>query len=147
MTNNYFLKQALLEAKKALKINEVPIGCVIVKENIIIARAYNKKEKEKQTTSHAEINAIKKACKKLNDWRLTNTVLYTTIEPCTMCAGAIIQARIKKVIFGAYEKKMGAAGSIINVFKNKQLNHQTEVEYHESTECINIISEFFKNLR
>ena len=111
-----YMRQAYKEALKAKEIDEVPIGCVIVKDDKIIARGYNKKERNNDVTSHAEINAIRKACKKMNSWRLVDCTLYVTLEPCSMCAGAIYQSRIKRVVFGAYDLKQGALGSALNLY-------------------------------
>ena len=108
--DNYFLKEAIKQAKKAMAIGDVPIGCVIVFEDKIIARGYNRRNKDKSTLSHAEIIAMKKACKKIGDWRLEDCTIYITLEPCPMCAGAIVQSRIKKVVLGAMNPKAGCAG-------------------------------------
>mgnify|MGYP002888825518 FL=1 len=116
MNTLHFMNMAIRQAKKAYSINEVPIGCVIVHEDKVIAKAYNRRNKDKSTLSHAEILAIKKACKKLGDWRLENCTMYITLEPCPMCAGAIIQSRIQKIIVGSLNPKAGCAGSIINLF-------------------------------
>ena len=127
-----------------------PIGCVIVFEDKIIARAYNKRVKDKSTISHAEILSIKKACKKLGDWRLEDCTMYVTLEPCPMCAGAIIQARIKKLVLGSMNPKAGCAGSIINLFELEKLNHKVELEICEGKlheECSLLLKSFFKELR
>jgi len=148
MDKEYFMKQALKEAKKAYDIEEVPIGAVIVKDDKIIARAYNLKETKKDTTKHAELLAIQKASKKIGAWRLSECELYTTLEPCTMCAGAIINARIKKVYIGTKDPKAGAAGSVLNVFKDYKFNHNVDVEYGMlEDECSDILKDFFKFLR
>jgi tRNA(adenine34) deaminase len=143
-----FMKQALKEAKKAYDKLEVPVGAVIVKNNKIIARAYNQKESKNDTTNHAEILAIKKASKKLNSWRLTDCEMYVTLEPCSMCAGALIQSRIKKVYIGAIDNKTGACGSVLNLLEDYTFNHKVEVETGiMKNECENILKEFFKMLR
>lgn len=143
----HFMKIALNEAKKAYKINEVPVGAVIVKDNKVISKGYNRREIDNISINHAEIIAIKKACKKLNSWRLEDCKMYVTLEPCSMCAGAIIQSRIKKIYFGTIDEKAGAAGSVINLFENK-FNHIVEVEKDIlKNECSNILKTFFKKLR
>ena len=129
MEKEKFMKAALKEAQKAYEKEEVPIGVVIVKDDKIIAKAHNLKEIKKDTTEHAEIRAIKKASKKLDSWRLTDCEMYTTLEPCPMCAGAIIQARIKKVYIGTMDEKTGACGSVLNLFKDHKFNHTVELEY------------------
>lgn len=147
MEKEQYMKLALKEAKKAFEKEEVPIGVIIVKEGKIIARAHNLKEIKKDTIEHAEIRAIKKASKKLNTWRLNDCEMYTTLEPCPMCAGAIIQARIKKVYIGTMDEKTGACGSVLNLFDYK-FNHKVEIEYGIlENECKNILKEFFKMLR
>ena len=123
-----FMLAALKEADKAESIDEVPIGCVIVKNNKIIARGYNRRELLKDPTGHAEIIAIKKASKKVSDWQLIDCDLYVTLEPCIMCSGAIIQSRIRKIYFGAYDYKGGGFGSSINVLDAKNINHHPEVK-------------------
>lgn len=148
MEKEYFMKEALKEAKKAYIKDEVPIGVVIVKNNKIISRAHNLKEIKKDTTEHAEIRAIKKASKKLDSWRLNDCELYTTLEPCPMCAGAIIQARIKKIYIGTMDDKTGAAGSKLNLFKDFTFNHNVDVEEGIlKEECSKIMQDFFKKLR
>ena len=143
-----FMKTALKEAQKAYDKLEVPVGCVIVKDGKIIARAHNMKEIKKDTTEHAEIRAIKKASKKLGAWRLSECEMYTTLEPCPMCAGAIIQARIKKVYIGAMDGKTGACGSVLNLLKDHKFNHEVQVEYGVlEKECKQILQDFFKMLR
>ncbi len=140
--------QALKEAQKAALKDEVPIGCVIVKDNKIIARGHNLREKENQVISHAEINAIKKANRKLNSWRLENCDIYITLEPCLMCTGAIIQARIRKIYFGAYDLKGGALGSSINALDAKNINHHPEIVKEVLiNECSLLLSDFFKKKR
>lgn len=138
---------ALKEAKKAYKKLEVPIGAVIVKDGKIIAKAHNLREKKQSSLAHAEILAIKEACEKLESWRLDGAELYVTLEPCAMCAGAITQARIKKVYFGAKDEKNGCVGSIANIFDDIKTTHKVEYEYIENKECSDILSNFFKELR
>ncbi len=142
-----FMKEALKEAKKAYKLGEIPVGCVIVYDNKIIARGYNKRESNNQATDHAEIIAIKKASRKLNSWRLENTTMYITLEPCVMCSGAIIQARIPNVVYGAYDNRFGCHKSITNIFDIK-FNHSVNI-YGGVLEdmCSSLIKNFFKELR
>ena len=143
-----FMKQALLQAKKAKELGEVPIGCVIVQDGKVIGRGYNRRNTDKSTLSHAEITAIRKASKKLNDWRLEDCTLYVTLEPCQMCAGAIVQARVKEVVIGAMNPKAGCAGSILNLFTMKQFNHQVQTTYGVcEAECSQILKQFFAGLR
>ena len=145
---NKFMKQALKEAKKAYEKLEVPVGAIIVKDGKIIARAHNLKETKTDTTKHAEILAIQKASKKLESWRLLDCEMYITLEPCSMCAGAIINSRIKKVYIGALDEKTGAAGSVLNLFEDYKFNHKVEVEKGVmQEECENILKDFFKMLR
>lgn len=147
MEEKYML-EALKEAKKAFAKEEVPIGCVIVKEGKILARAHNLRETKKTAIGHAEILAIEKACKKVGAWRLEGCDLYVTLEPCFMCAGAIINARIQNVYIGAMDPKAGAAGSKLNLFEDIKLNHTVKVFYHIKEEaCIAILQDFFKKLR
>ena len=142
------MKLAIKQALKAEKLDEVPIGAVIVKDGKVIARAHNLMEKTQMATAHAEILAINKACKKLKSWRLDGAEIYVTIEPCAMCAGAIVNARIKKVYFGAYEKKSGCAESKFSVLTDSGLNHKTEfVGGLEQETCANIIKNYFKGKR
>ena len=145
--DEYYMNEALKEAKKALKIDEVPIGCVIVLNDEILARGYNTREKDQNSLAHAEIIAINKACKKINSWRLEDATMYITLEPCAMCSGAIIQSRIKKVIYGAYDYRFGAHKSIINLFDVK-FNHMVDIKGGiKEEECSNLIKDFFKRLR
>lgn len=147
-TDEKFMKQALLQAKKAKELGEVPIGCVIVQDGKVIGRGYNRRNTDKSTLSHAEITAIRKASKKLNDWRLEDCTLYVTLEPCQMCAGAIVQARVKEVVIGAMNPKAGCAGSILNLFTMKQFNHQVQTTYGVcEAECSRILKQFFAGLR
>ncbi len=142
------MKEALKEAKKAYEKLEVPVGAVIVKEGKIIARAHNLKETKYDTTKHAEILAIQKASKKLNSWRLIDCEMYVTLEPCSMCAGAIINSRIKKVYIAALDEKTGAAGSVLNLFEDFTFNHKVEVEKGiMQEECEKLLKDFFKMLR
>lgn len=143
-----FMKEALKEAKKAYDKLEVPVGAIIVKDGEIIARAHNLKETKFDTTNHAEIIAIQKASKKLKSWRLLDCEMYVTLEPCSMCAGAIINSRIKKVYIGANDEKTGAVGSVLNLFEDYKFNHNVEFEKGILKEdCENILKDFFKNLR
>ena len=142
------MKEALKEAKKAYKKFEVPVGAVIVKNGEIIARAHNLKETKNDTTKHAEILAIQKASKKTNAWRLEECEMYVTLEPCTMCAGAIINSRIKKVHIGTMDQKTGACGSVLNLFEDYKFNHKVEYEIGiMKEECEKILKDFFKELR
>lgn len=142
------MKEALKQAKKAYKINETPIGCVIVFEDKIIARAYNKRNTSKNPLAHAELIAIKKASKYLGDWRLEECTMYVTLEPCQMCAGALIQSRIKKVVIGCMNPKAGCCGSVMNLFQVDKFNHKVETEIGVmQEECSDLIKQFFKELR
>ena len=143
-----YMKAAIKQALKALKLNEVPIGCVIVHNDIIIGRGYNRRNTDKTALGHAEITAIKKASKYLGDWRLEQCTMYITLEPCQMCSGAIVQARIPMVIIGAMNPKAGCAGSIINLLQMQQFNHQVEIEKGVlEEECTSLLTSFFKELR
>lgn len=147
-SDEYFMKEAIKEAKKAYQKNEVPVGAVVVKNNEIVARGHNIKETKKDTTKHAEIIAIQKASKKINAWRLEDCTMYVTLEPCTMCAGAIIQARLKRLIIGTMDKKTGACGSVLNLIDDYEFNHKVELETGiMETECRQIMKDFFKELR
>ncbi len=146
--NLKYMKEALKEAKKAEKYGEVPIGCVIVYEDKIIARGYNKRNTKKTTLAHAELIAIQKASKVIGDWRLENCSMYVTLEPCQMCSGAIVQARIKEVIVGAMNPKAGCAGSVLNLLQMEEFNHQVELTTGVmAQECEALLKEFFMNLR
>ncbi len=146
--HEHFMKQALKEAAKAERLGEVPIGCVIVQNDKIIARGYNRRNTDKSTLSHAEMIAIRKASKKLGDWRLEDCSLYVTLEPCQMCSGAIVQARIKQVVMGAMNEKAGCAGSVLNILENPSFNHQVLVEKGIlQEECTEILQLFFRQLR
>ena len=143
-----FMKEALKEAKKAYKKLEIPVGAVIVQNGKIIARAHNQKETKGDTTKHAEISAIQKASKKLNSWRLLDCEMYMTLEPCPMCAGAIIQSRIKKIYIGTMDEKTGAVGSKLNLLEDYVFNHKVEYETGIlKDECEKILKDFFKELR
>lgn len=143
-----YMKMAITQAKKAAKNGDVPIGCVIVYEDKVIARGYNKRNLKKTTLAHAELLAIEKASKALGDWRLEGCTMYVTLEPCQMCAGAIVQARLDKVVIGCMNQKAGCAGSIFNLLQEERFNHQVEIERSTlEAECSSMLSEFFKELR
>ena len=143
-----YMKAALREARKAEKLEEVPIGCVIVQNDKIIARGYNRRNTDKNTLSHAELTAIKKASKKTGDWRLEDCVMYVTLEPCQMCAGAIVQSRMKKVVIGTMNPKAGCAGSVMNLLQVDGFNHQVKIiQGVLEEECSSMLSEFFRKLR
>lgn len=143
-----FMKMALKEAKKAYDKLEIPVGAIIVKDGKVIAKAHNLKETKCDTTKHAEILAIQKASKKLESWRLLDCEMYVTLEPCSMCAGAIINARIKKLYIGTLDSKTGAAGSVLNLFEDYPFNHKVEIEKQiMQTECEKMLKDFFKMLR
>ena len=143
-----YMKEAIKQAKKAAKIGDVPIGCVLVKDGQIIARGYNRRNTDKNTLSHAELNAIKKASKKLGDWRLEGCTMYVTLEPCQMCAGAIVQSRMKKVVIATMNPKAGCAGSVLNLLQMAAFNHQVEIEKGVlEEECSMMLSDFFRELR
>lgn len=142
------MKEALKQAKKAAKINEVPIGCVIVYNDEIIGRGYNRRMTDKTALAHAELSAIKKACRVIGDWRLDDTEMYVTLEPCQMCAGAIIQSRIRKLYIGAMNPKAGCAGSIINLFDEPRFNHHVEITSGICAEESSLLlKNFFAGLR
>ena len=146
--NQKYMKFALIEAQKALSKNEVPVGCVIVKDDKIISKGYNKKEQNHCSIYHAEIIAIEKACKKLGDWRLEDCTLFVTMEPCAMCAGAILNHRIKNVVFGISEQNFGACGGGINLLNNSDLNSKTNViSGILKDECLELLQRFFKDRR
>ncbi len=147
-TDEKYMKAALREAYKAYKLGEVPIGCVIVYEDRIIGRGYNRRNTDKSTLCHAEITAIKKASKVIGDWRLEGCTLYVTLEPCQMCAGAIIQARMDRVVMGSMNPKAGCGGSLLNILEMPEFNHQAEVTRGVmEEECTEILTKFFKELR
>ena len=143
-----YMKEALRQAKKAEKLGEVPIGCVIVKDGKIIARGYNRRNTDKNTLAHAELQAIRKASKAVGDWRLEECTMYITLEPCQMCAGAIVQARIPRVVIGSMNSKAGCAGSVLNLLKEPGFNHQAQVVTGIlEEECSEMMSSFFTELR
>lgn len=143
-----FMKEAIRQARKAEAIGDVPIGCVIVSDGKIIARGYNKRNKNKTVLAHAELLAMSKACKKAGDWRLEECTMYITLEPCQMCAGAIVQARIPRVVIGSMNPKAGCGGSILNLLQMEEFNHQVDVTRGVlEEECSKMLSDFFRNLR
>ncbi len=143
-----YMRAAIKQAKKAYALEEVPIGCVIVREDKIIARGYNRRNTDKNAIAHAEIAAIRKASKKTGDWRLEDCTMYVTLEPCQMCAGAIVQSRMKKVVIGSMNPKAGCVGSVLNLLQMPAFNHQVEIEYGVlQEECSAMLSEFFRTLR
>ena len=143
-----FMKLALLQAEKAALLQEVPIGCVIVHEGRVIARGYNRRNSDRSVLAHAEVSAIRKAAKKMGDWRLEECTLYVTLEPCQMCAGAIVQARIPRVVMGCMNPKAGCGGSVLNILQMKEFNHRCEVTRGIlEEECSGILSSFFAKLR
>jgi tRNA(adenine34) deaminase len=146
--NLKYMRAAIREAKKAAKIGEVPIGCVIVYNDKIIGRGYNKRNTKKTTLAHAELVAIQKASKAVGDWRLEDCTMYVTLEPCQMCAGAIVQARIKEVVVGAMNPKAGCAGSVLNILQMEEFNHQVILTTGVMEEdCKNVLQDFFVLLR
>ena len=143
-----YMKEAIRQAKKAYALGEVPIGCVIVYQDKIIGRGYNRRNTDKNTLAHAEITAIHKASRKMKDWRLEECTLYVTLEPCQMCSGAIVQARIRKVYIGCMNPKAGCAGSVLNLLQVPEFNHQVEIEIGIcKEECSMMLTEFFRKLR
>ena len=143
-----FMKAALKQAQKAYAIDEVPIGCVIVQNGHIIARGYNRRNIDKNTLAHAELAAIRKASKKTGDWRLEDCTMYVTLEPCQMCAGAIVQSRMKRVVIASMNAKAGCAGSVLNLLQRQQFNHQVEITQGVlEEECSRMLSSFFRELR
>lgn len=143
-----YMKLALKQAQKAYELGEVPIGCVIVRDSRVIGRGYNRRNTDKNTLAHAEITAIRKASKKYGDWRLEDCVLYVTLEPCQMCSGAIVQARIPRVVIGCMNPKAGCAGSILNILQMPAFNHQVDtVKGVLEEECSRMLTTFFKELR
>lgn len=143
-----FMKEAIRQAKKAEALEEVPIGCVIVSDGKIIARGYNRRNTDKNTLSHAELNAIRKASKKLGDWRLEGCTMYVTLEPCQMCSGALVQSRIDEVVIGSMNPKAGCAGSVINLLEMDGFNHKVKVTRGLlEEECSQMLSDFFRKLR
>ena len=164
--DKYFINEALKQAKIAANGGDIPVGCIVVyRENKknkkmceianaagiedykILSKAYNKRNKDKNAISHAEIIAISKACKKIGDFRLEECTMYVTLEPCQMCAGAIVQSRIKRLVIGAKSLKAGSCGSIINILDNNEFNHKVEVTYLENEDCKEILQSFFKGIR
>lgn len=164
--DKYFIEEALKQAKIAANSGDIPVGCIVVyrenkknkkmceiadaaglKDGTVLARAYNKRNKDKNAISHAEILAISKACKKIKDFRLEECTMYVTLEPCQMCAGAIVQSRIKRLVIGAKSVKAGSCGSIINILDNNEFNHKVEVIYLENEDCKEILKDFFKKIR
>ena len=147
-TDIYFMKKALVQAERALKMGEVPIGCVIVCDGKVVGRGFNRRNTLKSTLAHAEITAIDRASRKLGDWRLEGCTMYVTLEPCQMCAGAIVQSRIDRVVIATMNPKAGCAGSILNILNMKEFNHQVEVTYDVcKDESVAIMNEFFEDLR
>ena len=143
-----FMKAAITQARKAYAIDEVPIGCVIVQNDKIIARGYNRRNIDKNTLAHAELSAIRKASKKTGDWRLEDCTMYVTLEPCQMCAGAIVQSRMKRVVICSMNAKAGCAGSVLNLLQMQQFNHQVEITRGvREEECSQMLSQFFRELR
>ena len=143
-----FMKEAIRQAKKARALNEVPIGCVIVCDGKIIARGYNRRNTDKNTLSHAELNAIRRASRKLGDWRLEGCTMYVTLEPCQMCAGALVQSRIDHVVIGSMNPKAGCAGSVLNLLEMDGFNHKVLVTRGVlEEECSQMLSDFFRELR
>ena len=148
MRDEKYMKEALKQAKKAYALEETPIGCVIVHEGKIIARGYNRRNTDKSPLAHAEISAIKKASKKLGDWRLEECTLYVTLEPCQMCAGALVQSRIDEVVIGSMNPKAGCAGSVLNLLEVDGFNHKVKITRGVlEEECSAMLSDFFKELR
>ncbi len=147
-TDIFFMEKAIELAEKAEQINEVPIGALVVKDGEIIAEAYNLREVEQRAIAHAELLAIDQACERLNTWRLTGCTLYVTLEPCPMCAGAIIQSRVDRVVYGARDPKAGCVGSIYDLLSEQRFNHQCEVEHGVlAEECGELLTNFFRKLR
>lgn len=143
-----FMKEAIRQAKKAYLLEEVPIGCVIVHEGKIIARGYNRRNTDRNTLSHAELIAIRKAAKKLGDWRLEECTMYVTLEPCQMCAGAMMQARLTEAVIGCMNPKAGCAGSVLNILEMDGFNHKVQVTRGVlEEECSQMMSQFFRELR
>lgn len=143
-----YMREAIKQAKKAYALGEVPIGCVIVYEDKIIGRGYNRRTIDKNTLAHAEMMAIKKASKKMDDWRLEDCTMYVTLEPCQMCSGAIVQSRMKKVVIGCMNPKAGCAGSVLNLLQMEEFNHQVELKIGVlGEECSAMMKQFFKELR
>lgn len=147
-TDEIFMKEAIKQAKKALKYDEVPIGAVVVRDNKVIATGYNKKVTKNNTILHAEIVALQNAMKKVGDWRLNDCTLYVTLEPCPMCAGACINARVKRIVFGAFDPKAGCCGTLYNLPEDKRFNHRSEVVGGiKQDECVMLLRDFFEKRR
>ena len=147
-TDEHYMRLALQQARRALALGEVPIGCVIVKDGQVIARGYNRRNTDHNTLSHAELNAIRKASRKLQDWRLEGCTIYITLEPCQMCSGAIVQSRIDRCVVGAMNPKAGCAGSVLNILQDERFNHQVEVTTGVlGEECSRLLSDFFRSVR
>ena len=147
-TDEHFMRLAIAQAKKAAALGEAPIGCVIVRDGTVIARGYNRRNTEGSVLGHAEISALKKASKKTGDWRLEDCTLYVTLEPCQMCAGACVQARIPRVVIGTMNPKAGCAGSVLNLFEVPAFNHQVEtVRGVLREECAELLTAFFRKIR
>ena len=143
-----YMREAIRQARKAEALGDVPIGCVIVRDGRIIARGYNRRNKDKTVLAHAELLAMRKACRKEGDWRLEECTMYITLEPCQMCAGAIVQARIPRVVIGSMNPKAGCGGSVLNLLEMKEFNHQAQVERGVlQEECSAMLSDFFRKLR
>ena len=148
MDHEIYMREAVNEAKKAFELDETPIGAVIVQDGKIIGRGYNRRNSEKNPLCHAEIIAINEAAKYIGDWRIENCTIYVTVEPCPMCAGAIVQARIPTVVFGTENVKAGCCGSVLNLMQQEKLNHRAEVISDVlKEECSSLMKEFFKNMR
>ena len=148
MEHEIYMREAVNEAKKAFELDETPIGAVIVQDGKIIGRGYNRRNSEKNPLCHAEIIAINEAAKYIGDWRIENCTIYVTVEPCPMCAGAIVQARIPTVLFGTENVKAGCCGSVLNLMQQEKLNHRAEVISDVlKEECSSLMKEFFKNMR
>jgi tRNA(adenine34) deaminase len=147
ISDEQWLDLAIDEAEKAFNKDEVPVGCIIILDDVVIAKAHNLKESTKDTLAHAELLAIKDAQRAMNDWRLSDCVMYSTLEPCIMCAGAILHSRLKKLVFGAKDLKWGGCGTKLDVFKKGLFNHHLDVQYQETKECSEILTAFFKNKR
>lgn len=142
-----YISEAINEAKKALEKDEVPVGAIIIKDDKIIARAHNLKEVTEDPTNHAEIIAIREACRVLGRWRLSDCTMYVTLEPCPMCAGAIVQSRIKRLCIGTYDPRAGGCGSVLNITQDERLNHWVDVRWLYNEECSSLLEDFFKKKR
>ena len=147
-TDEKYMREALRQAKKAYALEETPIGCVIVHDGKVIGRGYNRRNTDKSPLAHAEIAAIRKASRKIGDWRLEECTMYVTLEPCQMCAGAIVQSRIPRVVIGCMNPKAGCAGSVLNILQVKEFNHQAEIESGVlGEECSELMKQFFREMR